>query len=131
MFGWTIDKEEIKSLRKSVEDLFKEKKMLKEELEDLKLKKRLEQEEIKHMTRINEERLKMEIDQEKTKIAKEYAESIATFRKQQAEELLRLNQELFSKLEERMNTEVGNLKEIYQALMTRLPNVSLMLNKKV
>lgn len=131
MWLWSVDKEEIKSLRKSVEDLFKEKKALKEELEDLKLKKRLEQEEIKHMTRINEERLKMEIEQEKTKIAKDKAEEIANFRKQQTEELLRLNQALFSKLEERMNTEVGNLKEIYQALMQRLPNVQLMLSKKV
>ena len=104
---------------------------VKEELEELKLKKRLEQEEITHLQRINEEKLKMELDVEKNRLAREMQEAIAKFRKDQTEELLGLHTKLFSKLEERMNTEVGNLKEIYTALMARLPNVNLQLTKKM
>jgi hypothetical protein len=83
------------------------------------------------MQRINEEKLKMEVDQEKAAIAKQTAEQIVEFRKTQTEELLKMHKDLFSKLEERMNTEVGNLKEIYTALMARLPNVNLQLTKKI
>jgi len=122
---------ELKQLQGEYEKTLKALRDIKEELEDLKLKKRLEQEEIAHMTRINEERLKMEVEQEKIKLNREKTDEIAAFRKQQTEQLLVLNQQLFTKLEERMNTEVGNLKEIYTALMARLPNVNLQLTKKM
>jgi hypothetical protein len=128
---WTATKAELKELQGEYEKTLKALRTTKEELEDLKLKKRLEQEEIVHMQRINEEKMKMELDQEKATIAKQTAEQIVDFRKAQTEELLKMHKDLFSKLEERMNTEVGNLKEIYTALMARLPNVNLQLTKKI
>ena len=131
MFGWNVTKTELKELQGEYEKTLKALRSTKEELEDLKLKKRLEQEEITHLQRINESKLKMELDAEKQKLARETQEKITDFRKQQTEELLTLHKTLFQKLEERMNTEVGNLKEIYTALMARLPNVNLTLTKKV
>lgn len=131
MFGWNATKAELKQVQEEYEKTLKALRVTKEELEELKLKKRLEQEEITHLQRINEEKLKMEIDVKKQMLARETQEKITDFRKQQTEELLTLHKILFQKLEERMNTEVGNLKEIYTALMARLPNVNLTLTKKV
>lgn len=128
---WNTTRVELKQVQDEYEKTLKSLRSTKEELEDLKLKKRLEQEEITHLTRINEEKLKMELDQEKCKINREMQEAISKFRKEQTEELLVLHTKLFQKLEERMNTEVGNLKEIYTALMARLPNVNLQLTKKI
>jgi len=112
---------EVDSLVKQVENLLDEKKKLKEELEDIKLQKRLEQEEIKHMVRINEEKNKMEVEQEKVKLAKENAEQIAKFKEEQRVALVESLKTFHEKMESRFNTELGNLKEIYQALMSRLP----------
>lgn len=128
---WNIAKVELKQVQEEYEKTLKALRTTKEELEELKFKKRLEQEEITHLQRINEEKLKMEVDQEKTKIARESQEAITKFRKEQTEELLVLHTKLFEKLEGRMNTEVGNLKEIYTALMARLPNVNLAITKKM
>jgi len=130
MFDFVRNKE-YSVLRKSVEQLVKDKQELKEQLEDLKLKKRLEQEEIRHMTKINEERLKQEVENEKITLAKQYNEKINKFREEQTADLLKLTKELHGKLEGRFNVELGNLKEIYQALMARLPNVNLTLEKRL
>ena len=113
MFGWSVDKEEIKTLRSNVESLFKEKQKLREDLEELKLKKRLEQEEITHMIRINEEKNKQELENDKIRLEREYNEKISKFREEQTASLLTLNKELHGKLEGRFNVELGNLKEIY------------------
>ena len=131
MMFWNTTKVELTQVREEYEKTLKALRVTKEELEDLKLKKRLEQEEITHMTRINEEKLKMELDSEKQKLAKDAQDNITNFRKQQTEELLKIHQALFEKLETRMNTEVGNLKEIYTALMARLPNVNLQIERKI
>jgi len=130
MFSFVRDKE-YRALQSSVEVLVKEKQTLKTELEELKLKKRLEQEEIKHMTKINEERKDAEVEKTKIELEKKHNERINKFREEQTAALLQLTKELHGKLEGRFNVELGNLKEIYQALMARLPNVNLTLEKRL
>ena len=130
MFSFVRDKE-YNVLKKSVETLIGEKRDLKEQLEDLKLKKRLEQEEIKHMTKINEERLKQEIENEKIKIEKKYHQDISKFKEEQRVELVNSLKEFHTKMEDRFNSELTNLKETYKAIMERLPNVNLTLTKKL
>ncbi len=130
-FKRTNSQIEVEGLKKDIEILTKEGTRLREdnmkiktEHEELKLKNRLEQQEIAHLQKINSEKIRMEVDQEKLKLNKDFQEQITEFRKTQDAALLKLHDELFQKLETRMNTEVGNLKEIYQALMARLPNVN-------
>lgn len=127
MFG----REKTEKLYTELDALRTEKKQLKEQIEELKFKKRLEQEEIIHLQKINEQKLKAEVEAEKLAIQKKYQEDITGFKKHQTEQLLVLHKELHEKLESRFNTELGNLKEIYQALMARLPNVNLTLTKRV
>jgi hypothetical protein len=131
LLGALMRGKEVDSLVKQVEKLLDEKKALKTELEELKLKKRLEQEEIKHMVKINEERMKQEVENEKVTLAKNNAEDIAKFREEQRQELVKSLTAFHEKMEGRFNTELGNLKEIYQALMSRLPNVNLTLEKRL
>jgi hypothetical protein len=122
---------DVKELVKQVESLLDERRKLKDELEDLKLKKRLEQEEIKHMVRLNEERMKQEVEQEKIKLTKKYHEDIAKFKEEQRIQLVESLKEFHTKIENRFNSELENLKETYKAIMARLPNVNLTLEKRL
>ena len=126
-----IKESDVKDLQMEYEKTSKALRTVKEELEDLKLKKRLEQEEIKHMVKINEERKDSEVAKKVIEMEKEYNAKINKFREEQTAALLTLTKELHGKLEGRFNVELGNLKEIYQALMARLPNVNLTMTKKL
>ena len=130
MFDFVRGKE-YNEMKHSVERLVKEKQTLKEELEDLKLKKRLEAEEIKHNTRLFEESKKQEVESEKIKLARKYQEDISRFKEEQRVELVNSLKEFHSKIENRFNSELENLKETYQAIMARLPNVNLTLEKRL
>lgn len=131
LFNLMVKTDEIEKAREQIKSLREEKRAIKEELEDLKLKKRLEAEEIKHMVRINEERMAQEVEAEKTKIARKYAEDIATFKEEQRKELVSSLKEFHGKIEKRFGDELNNLKEVYGLLMQRLPNVNLSLTKKL
>lgn len=122
---------EIQALKKEIDTLREDKKKKKEELEELKLKKRLEQEEITHMQRINEEKNDQDVKRRKIELEKDYAEKITKFRDEQRQLLVDSLQEFHTKMEERFNSELGNLKDVYQALMARLPNVNLTLEKRL
>jgi len=126
-----IKQTDVNELQAEYEKTVKALRVTKEELEDLKLKKRLEQEEIKHMVKINEERKDSEVAKKQIELEKKYNEDLNKFREEQTAALLQLTKELHGKLEGRFNVELGNLKEIYQALMARLPNVNLTLEKRL
>lgn len=138
---WEKDKDK-ESLLIEIEALRKEKRAAKEEVEELKFKKRLEQEEIVHLQKINEAKLKQELDTEKTRILKEKNDEMLNFKKQQmdklaeigyaqSQEIVKMNIDLHEKMEKRFNTELGNLKEIYQELMKRLPTINMAITKKM
>ena len=131
LFKLMVKSDEIDKARAEIKTLKVEKGKLREELEELKLKKRLEQEEITHMTRINEERMKQEIENEKIAIKKKYVEDIGRFKEEQRVLLVDSLKGFHTKMEERFNSELGNLKEVYQALMAKLPNVNFALTKKL
>jgi len=128
---WFVNERTVEQYKKDVDRLLDEKQKLKEELEELKLKKRLEGEEIKHMTRINEERLKSETETEKIALQKKYQEDISKFKEEQRKELVESLKGFHTKIENRFNSELENLKETYKAIMERLPNVNLSLTKRL
>jgi hypothetical protein len=112
-----------------VEKLKDEKMELKEEIETLKLKKRLEEEEIKHNMRLAEEAGKNEIEREKIKIQEQYSRDISKFKEEQRVAMVDSLKEFHSKIEERFDKELGNLKEIYNMLTEKLPNVNFAFTK--
>ena len=48
----------------------------------------------------------------------------------QTHDILEMNKALHEKMETRFNTELGNLKEIYQELMKRLPTITMAITKR-
>lgn len=122
---------EVDALVKEIAGLREDKKKLNDELETLKLKKRLEQEEITHMQRINEERMKIEVEQKKSELERKQAEQITAFKEKQRQELVASLKEFHGKLEERFNTELTNIKEMYRFIAERLPNVNYNIEKKI
>lgn len=126
-----VKNDEMEEVRAEIKTLRIAKKKVVEDLEDLKLKKRLEAEEIRHNMKINEERMKQEVESKKIELEKLHNEKISKFREEQTADLLKLTKELHGKLEGRFNVELGNLKEIYKALMDRLPNINYDITKNI
>ena len=126
-----IKKTDVAELQGEYEKTLKALRSTREELEELKLKKRLEAEEIKHMVRINEEKNKQELDNEKIKLQREFAEMVTQLKDQNRRELEESLKTFHGKMESRFSEELKNLKEVYGLLMQRLPNVNLTLTKKV
>ena len=126
-----IKKADVAELQGEYEKTLKALRATKEELEDIKLKKRLEAEEIKHMVRISEEKNKQEVENEKIRLQREFAEMITNLKDQNRRELEESLKQFHGKMESRFSEELKNLKEVYGLLMQRLPNVNLTLTKKV
>ena len=82
-----IKKADVAELQGEYEKTLKALRATKEELEDVKLKKRLEAEEIKHMVRISEEKNKQEVENEKIRLQREFAEMITNLKDQNRREL--------------------------------------------
>lgn len=112
-----------------INTLKQEKRKLVEEVETLKLTKRLEGEEIKHNTRLVEEAAKNELEREKIKIQEQYAKDISAFKEQQRLELVASLKEFHEKIEKRFDAELKNLKDIYNMLTDKLPNVNFAFTK--
>ena len=128
--------DQIKNLKQTAQDdaneinkLKVEKRTLKEEIEDLKLKKRLEAEEIKHNLRLAEEVNKNELEREKIKLQEQYARDISKFKEEQRQELVNSLKEFHAKIEQRFDAELKNLKDIYNMLTEKLPNVNFAFTK--
>lgn len=124
-------REEIKSLNSTIRDLKKEKVRLSETIEEAKFKKRLEQEEIIHLNKLEKERMKQELENEKATIAKKYVEDIGAFKEEQRKQLLESLTQFHTKIESRFNDELKNLKEVYGLLMEKLPNVNFAITKEI
>lgn len=122
---------EVKELQSKVDCLKKEREKLKEELAEITFKKRLEQEEIIHLQKLNEQRLKSEVETEKIAIQKKYQEDISTFKEENRKELVKSLKEFHTKIENRFNDELKNLKEVYGLLMKALPNVNFEITKHI
>lgn len=89
----------------------------------------MESEEIKHNTRLVEEASKNELEREKIRLQEQYAKDISTFKEQQRVELVNSLKEFHEKIEKRFDAELKNLKDIYNMLTDKLPNVNFAFTK--
>jgi len=104
----------VTKLEASIETLQLEKMGLKEEVADLKLKKKMEEEDIKHMIKIDRERKDIEIEKEKLKLEGEKASAIAEVKDTYRD-----------KTEAQLEKQLGNMKDMYGEILTRLPNYNV------
>jgi chromosome segregation ATPase len=127
----SVMEEEYKDLRGQVERLVKEKRELKEELEELKLKKKLEKEEIAHLQRINEERLKQELEGEKLKLERNHQEKVTQLEEKTMKEINKSLIGFHDKMEKKFSDELKNMKDLMNTLVKVLPNVNMEITKHI
>lgn len=87
---------------------------LKEEIALLKQEKKITEEDIKHMVRLKEERLKVEVERAALERDRTMEKAIADVKDKYRD-----------KLEQRLQTEVDNIRKMYSEILERLPKVSV------
>mgnify|MGYP003133356900 CR=1 FL=1 len=124
-FRW-VDEDEGK-IRGEVVNLRREKRQLEDDLAKLKhnhhldlekieSKKKIADEDIKHMVKMKEE--KLQVEYEKNSLKNERSKDI---------EVAEIRDDYRIKIEQRLETEVKNMKEMYGEILKRLPNVNVRL----
>ncbi|MGH7239668.1 MAG: hypothetical protein ACREHG_06335 [Candidatus Saccharimonadales bacterium] len=91
----------------------RERSTLKQELEDLKLKKKIEEEDIKHM-------VKMKIEQQDI----EYEKKALALQREKDEEVAKVKDSYRDKVELQLEKRGSEIKEMYNEILQRLPNIT-------
>jgi len=91
----------------------KEIRSLKNELAEVVQKKKMEEDDIKHMVKIHKERNAIELEKKTMELEREKQNEVAVVKDNYKD-----------KMEERLQFEVTNMKEMYGQILERLPNVS-------
>lgn len=107
-------KTEIETLQEDYDTSREQILKLKEELALLKQEKKITEEDIKHMVRIKEEKLAIQAEREALERDREKEQAIAA-----------VKDEYRNKLEQRLQTEVDNIRQMYSEILERLPKVSV------
>lgn len=106
-------KKKVKELELEIEQLQESVRKAKDELAETKHKKKMEDEDIKHMVKMSKEANVIEFQKKTMELEKDKQDAIAT-----------VKDEYRDKMEERLQTEVTNIKEMYGQILERLPNVN-------
>jgi hypothetical protein len=100
-------------LEYEVEKLGKEVRTAKDELADVMQESRLNEENIKHLVKMAKEAAAIELQKEKVKLAGEQQEAIAT-----------VKDDYRNKMEVQLKAEGTNIREMYDRILERLPNIT-------
>ena len=115
----TKDSKNLIQLQGQVSHLTEERRNFKDELADIRKQKELEKIEIEHLVALKEERLKLQIDQKEVALEKVF----------QAKEL-ELRKQSYVDMVKGIEKAGDDMKEIYNKIMERLPNVNLEIKRK-
>lgn len=129
--GNLVENARLKDLEGQIEGLVKDKRELKEEVEDLKLKKRLEQEEINHLVKINEEKLKAELERKELKLEQDFQKKINELEETSMKKVVASLAQFHEKMEAKFDSELKNMKDVLALLMKGLPNVNMEITKHI
>lgn len=110
----------VDSLEREKDSLEAEVKRLKEEIQKLKVKRKIEDEDIKHMIKMKEERKDLE-----------YERKVAEIEASKAEEIAAIKDEYRDKIEQQLETQKDDMKEMYGEILKRLPDMSVRLKGNV
>jgi hypothetical protein len=100
--------------------LEKERSGLKEEVEDLKIKRKVEDEQLKHLLKIKEEKMDLEFQKKEVALEAKKAAEVATVKDNYRD-----------KMEAELKSRHGQLQEMYNQILKRLPDVNVALTGKV
>lgn len=110
----------VDSLEREKDSLEAEVKRLKEEIQKLEVKRKIEDEDIKHMIKMKEERKDLE-----------YERKVAEIEASKAEEIAAIKDEYRDKIEQQLETQKDDMKEMYGEILKRLPDMSVRLKGNV
>ena len=114
MFKHKYLRQKVETLEKEIDILRTERLDLKDEVEDLKLKKKVSEEDMKHLVRMKEE--KNEIERQKR---------INEIEIEKNNEVAAVKDGYRDKMEKQLERETQNIKEMYNEILKRLPNVNV------
>jgi len=126
-----VENAELKDLKSQIEGLVKDKRTLTETVEELKLRKRLEQEEIAHLQKINEEKLKSNLERERLKMQQDFQKKINEIEEVGMKKVVDSLSQFHTKMEEKFDSELKNMKDVLALLMKGLPNVNMEITKHI
>ena len=126
-----VENAELKDLRSQIDGLVKDKRVLKETVEELKLRKRLEQEEIAHLQKINEEKLRCDLERKELKLEQDFTKRINVLEEESMKKVIKSLSEFHTKMEEKFDSELKNMKDVLALLMKGLPNVNMEITKHI
>ena len=106
-------------LETEVDEMYEERRTLKDEVEDLKIKKKISEEDIKHMVKMREEKSDLEYLKKEVQLEKEHQLK-----------LHEASNEYRDKTEKHLEKQAGEMKEVYTQIMKRLPNISARVDVK-
>ena len=107
-------------LEGKIKSLKRDRTRLKEEVEDLKLEKKISDEDIKHMVKMKEEKLSLDFKKKEMDIEQEKQVAIAEVKDQYRD-----------KVEKTLETQKNDIKEMYQQILGRLPDINVKLKGDV
>ena len=113
---WTKENVDVQELKDKIAELQSERKVLKEEVEDLKLKKKIEDEDIRHMVKMKEESLEQKFLRKEMEMEKRKDKEVATCKDAYRD-----------KLEVFLTKRGDDIKEMYNEILARLPDVNVKL----
>ena len=127
MLGWLFPKrdeeprlpepvKDIAELQEEIKKLKKEKETLEGQLRKLKHEKKLEEEDIKHMVKMREERLELDFEKK-----------VAANTKEKDDEIAKVKDQYRDKVEEQLEKRATEIREMYDQILKRLPDVSVRL----
>jgi hypothetical protein len=100
-------------LKSEVKQLKSERRRLKDELADIKAKHRIEEAQTKHLVKMREEQLNLELQKKVIEAESEKEQRIAA-----------VKDEYRDKMEKQLSKEAQNIKEMYNQILERLPNIN-------
>lgn len=92
---------------------------LKSQIRELEHKKQLEERELQHLVKMKEEKIAIETEKKHLDLQQEYDKKVMEMQKDYHERVLALLQK-----------EHGQMKEVYEQIMARLPNVNMAITRR-
>ncbi len=109
---WWFETED-STLKNEIKELKKEKVVLKEQLEELKLTKKMELKEVEHLVKMAKEKNAIEFERQVAEIEKKHQSELGQIQKKYYE------------------TQMADLKSTTEAILKRLPDITMAIEKKI
>ena len=133
LFSRSKTEKEVDSLIEERDELRKTLRKLKDEVLEQESKKKMEIEEIKHLNRLAQEKRDIELDREKLKVQREYADKTEKQELSNRDALNDRMKEYHAKIVQTLESHNKDMREVttsvYKDIIARLPNVNVTMKR--